>query len=198
LPGLVPVLLIAATCAAQVADPHRDAVLRYLTASRTLAIMRHVGLLLAIREAAVDRWGFASMDLGADELTAMESHVDAAELEARVVELHRRYLSRDHAADAAQFYESAAGKRALVANVGEILPPADPLRREGAGPVTDSDQQAFRAFMSTPTGQRLQAIDAALAKDLLDAQAQIADVAIERYVARKNLPNRRAPEGGRR
>ena len=95
-------------------------------------------------------------------------------------------------------YESDAGKRALVANVGEILPPADPLRREGAGPVTDSDQQAFRAFMSTPTGQRLQAIDAALAKDLLDAQAQIADVAIERYVARKSLPNRRAPGGGRR
>jgi len=181
----------AFTCSAQPTAAHREALIRYLEASRTLAIIRHFGLPIMIRAAAVERWGFDFRTLGADEILAMESKLEAAYLENKLVELHARHLTKEDAMGKVRFYESEPGRRIVAARLRTMLPSTDPLLTSGLLAPTEQDQQALAAFMQTPTGIRLNSVGFALAQELAGAQEAFADRAVERYVSERGLPNRR-------
>jgi hypothetical protein len=184
-------MLAAAQCPAQIEPAHRDALLRYLQASRTTVLLRHFGLSLAIREVAVKRWGFVSARLGGAEIDAIQAHISDAELENRLVEAHRARLSAEDAVKIAEFYESEPGRRIVAANLEGMLPPADPLVRAKLPPPGPAEREAFETFLVTPAGARLNAVGAVLTKEVLQVQDALADLAMERYVAERKLPNRR-------
>ncbi len=184
-------VLVAAQCPAQVEPAHRDALLRYLQASRTTVLLQHFGLLLAIREVAVKRWGFVSARLGGAEIDAIQAHISDAELENRLIEVHRERLSAEDAVKIAEFYESAPGRSLVAANLEGMLPTSDPLVRNKPPAPGPAEREAFEAFLVTPAGARLNAVGAVLTKEVLKVQDTLADLAVERYVAERKLPNRR-------
>jgi hypothetical protein len=185
--------LAAAQCPAQVEPTHRDALLRYLQASRTTVLLRHFGLSLAIRDVAVKRWGFVSAQLGGAEIDAIQAHIADGDLENRLIEAHRARLSAEDAVKIAEFYESEPGRRIVAANLAAMLPPGDPLVRAKLPPPGPAEKEAFETFLVTPAGARLNAVGAALTKEVLQVQDTLADLAVERYVAERKLPNRRTP-----
>lgn len=152
--------------------------------------------MLAIREAAVERWGFSSTALGGDQIIAMEKHVGVSELDARLIDLHRPRLSADDAAKIAEFYETESGQRLIASNLEGMLPSSDPLVRNKPSRPAESDTRVFEAFLATPAGVRLNAVSPALTKEILDAQDALANLAVERYVVERKLPNRRKPATG--
>jgi hypothetical protein len=183
--------LAAVQCPAQVEPAHRDALLRYLQASRTTVLLRHFGLSLAIREVAVKRWGFVSARLSGAEIDAIQAHISDAELESRLIEAHRGRLSAEDAVKIAEFYESAPGRSLVAANLEGMLPTSDPLVRNKPPAPGPAEREAFEAFLATPAGARLNAVGAVLTKEVLKVQDTLADLAVERYVAERKLPNRR-------
>ena len=183
-------LLVATQSPAQVEPAHRAALLRYLQASRTVVLLRHFGLPLAIREIAVKRWGFDTGKLGAAEIAAMEAHIPQGELEERLVEAHRSRLSADDAVKIAEFYESEPGRRIIAANLEGMLPPADPLVSSNLPFPGAAEREAFELFLVTPAGARLNAAGSLLTKEVLRVQESLANLAVERYVAERKLPNR--------
>jgi hypothetical protein len=187
----VLLFLAAAQCPAQVEPAHRDALLRYLQASRTTVLLRHFGLSLAIREVAVKRWGFVSARLGGAEIDAIQAHISDAELENRLIEAHRARLSAEDAVKIAEFYESEPGRRIVAANLEGMLPAGDPLVRSKPPAPGAAEKEAFETFLVTPAGARLNSVGAALTKEVLKVQDTLADLAVERYVAERKLPNRR-------
>jgi hypothetical protein len=195
--GMLALQFSALTVSAQVSAAHREALIRYIEASRTLAIVQHFGLPIMIRVAAVERWGFDFRTLGADQILAMESKLEATELVHKLVELHARHLTAKQARGVAQFYESGPGQRILADRLRTLLPSTDPLLVRGLPAPTEQDVQKLVAFMRTPTGVRLQTVGLVLAQDLGGAQEAFADLAVERYVKELGLPNRRNRAGGR-
>ena len=177
------------------AGGHRAAVAQYLAASRSLVAIRHFGMPVSIREAAVDNWGFESIKLGGDQILAMEAYVDAAALEGRIIELHVKHLTADQALESARFFESAAGKRIVSANVGNMLPSSDPLALDGTPQIAAADQKAFEKFMAGSAGRRLKEVGPTVTEELLRIVTEFADKAVERYVREKGLPNRRLKPG---
>jgi hypothetical protein len=184
------VVSVPASAAEPTAD-HHAALTRYLTASRTHVVMRNFALPLSIREAAVDRWGFDGVTLSVADILAMEAQVDAAALESTVLALHARHLPVDVVSAAADFYESDVGRRLLRASIGSLLPSADPLFQQPPSPPTPDDQRAFEAFLRTPAGQQLKAVEARVTVELLQTIATTADRAVGDYVRAKGLPNKR-------
>ena len=184
-------ILAAPPCPAQVEPAHRDALLRYLQASRTTVLLRHFGLSLAIREVAVKRWGFVSARLGGAEIDAIQAHISDVELENRLIEAHRAQLSAEDAVKISEFYESEPGRRIVAANLEGMLPPGDPLVRSKPPVPGAAEREAFETFLVTPAGARLNAVGAVLTKEVLQVQDTLADLAVERYVAERKLPNRR-------
>jgi hypothetical protein len=191
---LIAVVLFVTSLPASATEPtaeHRAALTRYLTASRTHVVTRHFALPISIRQAAIERWGFDHVTLGVDAILAMEAQVDEAALESTVLALHARHLSADVLSAAADFYESDVGRRLLRALVGSLLPSTDPLFQEKPSPPTPDDQRAFEAFIRTPAGQQLKAIEARVTAELLQTIAATADRAVGDYVRVKGLPNKR-------
>jgi hypothetical protein len=183
--------LAAAQCPAQVEPAHRAALVRYLQASRTTVLLNHFGLSLAIREVASKRWDFDSARLSGAEIDAIQANISEAELENRLIEVHRVRLSAEDAVKIAEFYESAPGRSLVAANLEGMLPPGDPLVRNKPPAPGQAEKEAFEAFLVTPAGARLNAVGAALTKEVLKVQDTLADQAVERYVAERKLPNRR-------
>jgi hypothetical protein len=190
----IAIFLLVAAIPASSSEPtaeHRAALTRYLTASRTLVMTRHFALPIAIREAAVDRWGFDRMTLSGDEILRMEQHIDDAAFESTVLALHARHLPIDVVSAAADFYESAVGRRVLRESMGGFLPSADPLFQERPGQLRPEDQRAFEDFLRTPAGQQLKAAEARVTAEFLLTIATTADRAVGDYVRTKGLPNTR-------
>ena len=179
------------------ADPptpgHRAAITRYLTASRTVVVMRQFALPIAVREAAIKQWGFDSTTLGLDTILGMEAHVDEAALETSIAVIHARHITAPDAAEIAQFYESELGRRLLRESVGNMLPSADPLFRDGGPPrIKPEDQRALEQFMTRrPAGQRLAAVQQQVAGELMRMLGETADRAVGDYVRAKGLSNTR-------
>ena len=169
----------------------REAVIRYLAASRTIVVVRHFFVPLKIREIAVDRWGFDGMSLNSDDLRAIESHVDRSGLEAAVIALHARHVTAVDADEIAQFYETEIGRRLVRHTIGMFLPSSDPLSRQRDEPVTLQDEARFRSFLATPAARRLKAVERQLAAELQTLVADAADAAIAAYVRARGLPNLR-------
>src|SRR5687768_2132189 len=176
------------------ADPptpeHRAAIGRYLTASRTVVVMRQFALPIAVREAAIKRWGFDSTTLGVDTILGMEAHVDEAALETSIAAIHARHITAPDAAELAKFYESELGKRLLRESVGNMLPSGEPRLRDG-GPagIKAEDQKALDEFMTRrPAGQRLKAVRKQVAGELMGLLKQTANRAVGEYVRAKGLP----------
>ena len=189
--ALLVCVAVPAWALQDVAADHRAAIVRYLAASRTLAVITHFALPVAIRDAAVGHWGFDPTSLGVDVILGMEQHVDAGALESDIVAAHARHLSAAVATDVAEFYESPLGRRMLREAIGGLLPSTDPLARQGPGTLDVDDKRAFDAFMQTPAGQSLKAAEAPVTAAVLGITTAVADRAVGAYVRAKGLPNRR-------
>ena len=170
---------------------HRVALERFLRASRALAVISHSGVPAMISAAAVRDWGFRPGELKVAEIV---SDVDGRALEDRIVEIYARYLTTKQAGDAAAFYESAPSRRILGEILRGSLPPTDPLVRGDVAPPTDADRREFKRFSESALGTHVRTVTPLITEDVLGAVDEAAARAIERYVTRNALPNRR--QGG--
>jgi hypothetical protein len=187
-------LFFAPPGSAQVDSAHRLAVARYLEASRTVAFLRHFALPIAIRAAATEDWNFDSPVLDAGTILAMESQVDAAEFEGRVLALHVRHISAADANEVAAFYESPPARRFLAVAMaeGNFLPSTDPLLRDGVPrEMRPEDKQAFEAFLRVPAAQRLKAAEKEAIREINALLRDFANRAVERHVTAHKLPQHR-------
>ena len=115
-------------------------------------------------------------------------------LEDRIVEIYARYLTTKQAGDAAAFYESAPSRRILGEVLRGSLPPTDPLVRGDVAPPTDADRREFKRSSESALGTHVRTVTPLITEDVLGAVDEAAARAIERYVTRNALPNRR--QGG--
>jgi len=169
---------------------HRAALIRYLAASRTVVAIRHFLMPIAIREIAVERWGFDGMSLDSDDVLAMESHVDRLRLETAIVALHARYVTAADADEVARFYETAVGQRLIRHSIGLILPSTDPLSRQGDEAIAPQDEALFKTFFATPAARRLKAIERQLSAEMKTLVTEAADAAVAAYVRATGLRTR--------
>ena len=173
---LVAVALAGCGSAARegISRDHEAALERYLSASRTLVVVRESDIPQAIREGAVERWGFDAGSLDAARVARIRSYGDEAALLDYVTALHFRNLNVHELHYAAEFLETGAGRDMLS---GKILSPAD--------------KQRYVEFMQSPIGARIEEFDGFLSRELPRALLDYADKAMEIYVRESGLPNRR-------